>query len=89
MDNGTKTTTPFHLWKHAVLSELTARGAYPGPEWVKSQAARFNLFFNSGETVSSAAETLAAFADAHLHPLAAPSLTPLQMARKYGRVVRK
>lgn len=52
----TKATTPFHIWKHNLL---TAAGVTA--DQAKAHAARIDMWFEAGESVQSAADMLVAF----------------------------
>lgn len=49
MDNGTKLTTPWHIWEHNVIEAALKLGAEI--EGIRANAARLHAAFNAGEPI--------------------------------------
>ncbi len=87
----TRATVPFLAWKSEVRDAVIRASAYPSAEWFdRAQSARLVMMYDIGETIESAAETIAAFGRGEMdnQRLRRP-LSPLAMARKWiaeGRV---
>lgn len=75
----TKATVPFLNWKSAVID-----GAGVTAEQANAQAARIELWFDMGETISDASDMLAAFS---VKPAKAPH--PLDLAVRHFRDGRR
>jgi hypothetical protein len=75
-------TVPFHIYMHELAAHLIALGTYD-LDWFQSQTARIAGWHDAGETLNGAKDMLAVFA-AHRRRT---TLTPRQMAEKFGRVV--
>ncbi len=82
----TKATMPFYLWKDEVGKVVIRAAAYPSAEWFeRTQLRRLALMYDTGETLESAAETIAAFGRGVLdNAKIQPTTSPLTLARKWA-----
>lgn len=77
-------TMPFHQYRAEIANQMLRARAYPGNEWFDGQMSRIELYYDTGELVDSAAQTMIAFGKGALKK----ELSPLQCAEKFARVVR-
>jgi hypothetical protein len=88
-DPGTKTTVPFHIWKHNVQIAAIAQGApgelvmQLGDEITACGQPRLALWYNTGEPIWMAAQSLAFLAKGHA--LHARAESDLNFRRMLGR----
>ena len=76
-------TVPFHLFKDEIAKHLIAQGVYDC-EWFQGQTSRMVLMHEIGETLDGAKYMMEQFARGRT----LRTKTPLQIAKKFGRVVR-
>lgn len=76
---------PFILYADTVRNLVVKAGAYPSPEWFKTQMGRIGAAYNLGEPVEIIAETIAIFGKA---AMARRTKTPRQLALRVTKVIQ-